>query len=241
MLGNSTLGWPIEAYQFGDGKTRLAFIGGIHGGYEWNTILLAYGAIDHYSAHPEHIPTSVSLYIVPSANPDGQVRVLGHAGRFTATEVPTETVTGRLNGNDVDLNRNWDQNWAPVGAWRNQEVSGGDAPFSEVETQILRDWLLTMDAVGFWHSASPGVYVASCDSVYAPSRALGDVYADAAQYPLYESFDDYAVTGGASDWLACAGIPAIAVELTNHTDTDGEKNLAAMRAVIAIYTGTRPP
>jgi hypothetical protein len=241
VLGNSTLGWPIEAYQFGDGKTRLAFIGGLHGGYEWNSILLAYEAIDHYAAHPERIPAAVSLYIVPSANPDGQVRVLGHAGRFTSAEVPTDTIAGRLNGNDVDLNRNWDQNWAPVGTWRDQEVSGGDAPFSEVETQILRDWFLTMDAVVMWHSASPGVYVASCDDVYAPSLALGEVYADAAQYPLYESFDDYAITGGASDWLACAGIPAIAVELTNHTETDGEKNLAAMRAVIETYSGALVP
>ena len=97
-----------------------------------------------------------------------------------------------------------------------------------------------MDAVVMWHSASPGVYVSSCDDVYAPSRALGEVYADAAGYPLYESFDHYDVTGGASDWLACAGIPAIAVELTNHADTDREENLVAMRAVIKAFDGALP-
>jgi len=241
VLGHSTLEWPIVAYQFGAGPARLAFIGGIHGGYEWNSILLAYEAIDHFAAHPEQIPESVSLIIVPSANPDGQDRILNHVGRFTSAEVPTDTAAGRFNGNEVDLNRNWDQNWAPVGTWRNQEVSGGDAPFSEVETQILRDFLRTMDAVVLWHSARPGVYAAFCDDVYPPSQVLAVVYADAAQYPLYEGFDDYAVTGGAVDWLACAGVPAIAVELTNHTDTDGAQNRAAILAVIDAYSGAVGP
>lgn len=231
----------MEAYQFGNGPTRLAFIGGIHGGYEWNSILLAYEAIDHFSAHAEQIPDSINLNIVPSANPDGQVRIIGHAGRFTSAEVPGDTFAGRFNGNEVDLNRNWDQNWAPVGTWRNREVSGGDAAFSEVETVILRDWLRGMDAVVLWHSARPGVYAAFCDDVYPPSLALATVYADAASYPLYEGFDDYAVTGGAVDWLACAGVPAIAVELTNHTDTDRAQNLAAMLAVIETYSGALGP
>jgi hypothetical protein len=241
VLGDSTLGWPIETYQFGDGPIRLAFVGGIHGGYEWNSILLAYEAIDYFTAHPEQVPESISLYIIPSANPDGQVRVLSHAGRFTANEVPTDTVPGRFNGNKVDLNRNWGQNWTPVGTWRDTEISGGDAPFSEVETQILRDFLRTMDAVVFWHSARPGVYAASCDDVYPPSQALAAVYAQAVGYPLYEDFYDYAVTGNATDWLACAGVPAIAVELTNHVATEGARNLAAMQAVIDAYGGAEGP
>jgi hypothetical protein len=236
VLGNSILGWPIQVYQFGDGPVRLAFVGGIHGGYEWNTILLAYEAIDYYTAHPEHISATVSLYVVPVANPDGQVRVVGHAGRFMAAEVSTDTAPGRFNGNEVDLNRNWDQNWAPVGTWGIQEVSGGDAPFSEVETQILRDFLREMDAVVLWHSARPGVYMAACDDVYPPSQALAAVYAQAADYPLYEGFYDYAVSGNATDWLACAGLPAIAVELTDHSATERARNLAAMQAVINAYS-----
>ena len=46
LLGTSTREYPIAAYQIGNGPIRLAFIGGIHGGYEWNTTLLAYQAID---------------------------------------------------------------------------------------------------------------------------------------------------------------------------------------------------
>jgi predicted deacylase len=238
VLGESTLGWPIEAYQFGNGPIRLAFIGGIHGGYEWNTILLAFEAIDHFTAHRDSIPASVTIYIVPSANPDGQVRVLNHAGRFTADEVPTETVPGRFNGNDVDLNRNWDQSWTPVGIWGTREVSAGDAPFSEIETQILRDFLSSMHSVVFWHSARPGVYVAFCHDPYPPSQALAAIYAKAAQYPLYAGFYDYAVTGNATDWLACEGIPAIAVELTNHRATDAKQNLAAIQAAINEYSSS---
>ncbi len=98
-----------------------------------------------------------------------------------------------------------------------------------------------MDAVVFWHSASPGVYVAFCDDVYPPSQALAAVYAQAAQYPAYEGFYDYAITGEATDWLACAGVPAIAVELTNHSDTDRAQNLAAVQAVIAAYSDAGGP
>jgi hypothetical protein len=41
--------------------------------------------------------------------------------------------------------------------------------------------------------------------------------------------------------LACQGISAIAVELTNHTDTDGAQNLAAIQAVIDEYGGALGP
>ncbi|MFN2135269.1 MAG: LysM peptidoglycan-binding domain-containing protein, partial [Candidatus Promineifilaceae bacterium] len=43
IIGKSAVcGIPIVSYQLGDGETPLILIGGIHGGYEWNTILLAY-------------------------------------------------------------------------------------------------------------------------------------------------------------------------------------------------------
>lgn len=107
-LGTSAGGWPMVATQFGRGPTDIVFIGGIHGGYEWNTILLAYQAIDYFLAHPADVPPSVTLTIIPSANPDGQAFVTGGAGRFGAGEVAVETTAGRFNDNGVDLNRNWD-------------------------------------------------------------------------------------------------------------------------------------
>ena len=234
-LGLSTQGWPIDVYEFGDGPIRLAFVGGIHGGYEWNTILLAYETIDYFTRNLETLPESISLYIIPSANPDGQAALTDHGGRFAPDEVGSDTYYGRFNGNAVDLNRNWDCGWEPVGYWRDREISAGSAPFSEVETQILRDFLTDMHTVVFWHSARPGVFFGECDSPFPASEALAAIYAEAAEYPVFDDFVDYSVTGAASDWLALQGIPAIAVELSNHTDTDWKRNLAGVLAIIETY------
>jgi len=76
LLGYSTKLNPIEVYKFGNGPEQMVFIGGIHGGYEWNTILLAYRVIDYFSENIDQVPARVSLYIVPVANPDGQVWVV---------------------------------------------------------------------------------------------------------------------------------------------------------------------
>lgn len=237
LLGYSTLGWPIEYYQFGSGRFRMVFIGGIHGGYEWNTVLLAYQAIDYFTAHPEQLPDRVTLYIVPVANPDGLVAVVGHPGRFAPDEVGPDTLPGRFNGNGVDLNRNWACEWSATAYWREQEISGGAAPFSEVETRILRDFLgiVSADAVVFWHSAIPGVFAGGCHEPFSEAEALGAVYAQAAGYSSFETFDEYLVTGDATDWLSLRGVPAITVELSNHNDTEWEQNLAGMRAVLGLY------
>ncbi|MCA9925242.1 MAG: hypothetical protein KC421_22870, partial [Anaerolineales bacterium] len=47
-IGLSAEGRAITAYRFGFGTRKLVLVGGIHGGYEWNSILLSYQAIDHF-------------------------------------------------------------------------------------------------------------------------------------------------------------------------------------------------
>lgn len=236
-LAISTQGWPIDVFQFGSGPTRLALIGGIHGGYEWNTILLAYQTVDYFFAHPEEVPVATTLYIIPAANPDGLALLIGRTGRFTPDEIKTDPEPGRFNANQVDLNRNWGCNWAPQSVWRDRQVNAGSSPFSEAETQILANFLTNppMQGVIFWHSAMPGVFAGGCDQRFPPADELGMIYATAAGYPFLQSFDAYAVTGDAIDWLAMQGIPAISVELNNHSETDQEQNLRGILAVLDHY------
>jgi len=242
VLGISTRGYPITSYQIGTGPIRLAFIGGIHGGYEWNTTLLAYQAIDFFTTHPEELPNSVSLNIVPAANPDGLVALIGRFGRFSFDDmrslVTTPTFPGRFNGNGVDLNRNWGYNWTPNAFWWQVRISGGTEPFSEIETQILRDFLTAppMTAVVFWHSAAWGVYPGRCDAPLPQTDVLVTTYAEASQYPAYDNFDAYPITGDATDWLCSQDIPAIVVELSSKRGVDWPQNLAAMQAMIARYS-----
>ena len=236
-VGFSVEGRPIIAYQFNNGPDQVVFVGGIHGGYEWNTILLAYDAIDYFVANPEAIPDTVTLHIIPSANPDGQFLITNQAERFTSSDVITDTFSGRFNANGVDLNRNWDCQWSPSAVWRDEQVSGGSRPFSEPENVALRDFLLVREpaAVIFWHSAANGVFAAGCPDTHAPSYELAQIYGEAAGYPIYERFNAYTITGDAGDWLTTQGIPSITVELINHRSLDWPKNLAGMLAILEHY------
>jgi hypothetical protein len=236
VIGYSAGGRPLTDYQFGDGPEQIVLVGGMHGGYEWNTILLAYHMIDYFAQNPGDVPETVTLHIIPSANPDGQFAVTGRDGRFSEADIDpaADHFPGRFNANGVDLNRNWACRWQEKGVWRDQEIDAGAYPFSEPETAVLRDFFLEMEptAVVFWHSAANGAYGAGCPELYQPAYALAERYGAAAGYPVYESFDHYQVTGDATDWLSLQNIPAITVELKTHEALDWDKNLAGVLAVL---------
>jgi predicted deacylase len=237
VIGYSAAGRPLTDYQFGDGPAHLVFIGGIHGGYEWNTILLAYDMIDYLTANPDLIPAEATVHIIPALNPDGQFLVTGQEGRFWPLDVAANSLPGRVNGNGVDLNRNWDCFWTANALWRDQPTNGGTQPFSEPETLALSNFLLDLNpaAVVFWHSAANGVFAAGCPDLYQPSANLATIYGRAAGYPVYETFTSYQVTGDAGDWLSLQGIPAVSVELLNHEDLDWAKNVAGVTAVFRQF------
>src|SRR3989344_4219617 len=52
VIGKSIEGRDILAYHYGTGTKELLFVGGIHGGYEWNTALVAYELIGYLKANP---------------------------------------------------------------------------------------------------------------------------------------------------------------------------------------------
>lgn len=234
-LGHSTGGHPLEMWQLGNGERQLVVVSGIHGGAEWNTIELAYAFIDYFVAQPEQLPANVTLTLIPVANPDGQMAVMGKIGRFSPTDITNDTTIGRLNANLVDLNRNWDCQWQAQATWGIRQVSGGTTPFSEVETVLLRDYLTTLmpDLVIFYHSAADGVYTGQCDQVqHEHTLRLAASYADAAGYALNTDFSAYTVTGDASDYLNRVGIAAFTVELRTREDVEWAHNLAGLQMMI---------
>lgn len=241
VIGTSVEGRDITAYHYGSGGKKVLFIGGIHGGYEWNTSLVAYELMDYLKATPAVIPENVQVTVIPVLNPDGLNKVVGTAGRFTSADVPPSQdvqVSGRFNANNVDLGRNFDCNWQPNGIWQTRTVSGGSAVFSEPESKAVRDYVLSYkpDAVVVWYSAAGGVFASSCGSGILPeTNTITNMYAEASGYPAYKSFDFYTITGDIVDWLAKENIPAISVLLSNHTDTEWTKNLAGIKALLEYY------
>ena len=131
IIGQSVEKRNIEAYTFGDGEKHLLFVGGIHGGYEWNSVLLAYQLIDYLEINKEIIPKDITVTVIASANPDGIFEVTNKNGRFYLSDLSSgDKSLARFNANDVDLNRNFDCKWQSESTWRGNPVSAGTSVFS---------------------------------------------------------------------------------------------------------------
>ena len=198
--------------------------------------------MEYLTAQPAAVPEGVKVTVIPVMNPDGLVKVVGTTSAFAAADVPSSQdtqVSGRVNGNGVDLNRNFDCDWQASGTWRNAKVSGGTAPFSEPESAAVKAYIESArpDAVIVWFSAAGGVYSSSCGEKVSPAiSALTKAYATASGYAAHENFDAYSVTGDITNWLAKNDIPAISVLLTTHTDVEWIKNQKGIKAVLEHVT-----
>lgn len=241
VIGSSAEGRDITAYHFGTGSTELLFVGGLHGGYEWNTTLVAYELVDYLAADEARVPENVRVTVIPVANPDGLFKTLGTTERFDAmavTATEAQQVAGRFNGNGVDLNRNFDCDWQAEGTWQDKKVSGGTAPFSEPEAAAIRDYIAgnPVTAAVVWYASANGVFASNChNGVSDETRTLMNTYAGTSGYPAYDSFDFYAVTGDMVNWLAKNDVPAISVLLSDHENTEWEKNKKGIDAVLKYY------
>lgn len=243
LLGKSSGGHAINAYRYGTGDKEVLFVGGIHGGYSWNTTLVAYELMDYLKENPTVIPENVHVTVVPLLNPDGLAKVLPNVDdRFTASDVASvaesQQIAGRFNGNNVDLNRNFDCDWQAQGVWQDKNVSGGASAFSEPETMALKNYVESHRpvAVVAWYSSAGGVFASNChEGILPETRAIMNAYATASGYKAYDSFDFYAITGDMVNWLAKKSIPAISVLLTTHNDTEWTKNKAGIDALLKYY------
>jgi predicted deacylase len=221
-LGVSGAGRPITAVKIGDGPRKFALVGDTHGGPEANTYQLATQLADHFRTHPEEVPDSVRLYIIPTLNPDG----LASGTRFDAS--------------GIDLNRNMntnldacpenDWNIHVQGAYGIESDTGGPYPESQAESRLIRNFLLDASGVIFYHSSGGDVFPAFCE--HAPSITLAQAYAAATGYRYDRFWPNYKITGGMHDWAASLGIAAITPELINGVDSDYEQNLAGVQAIL---------
>jgi LysM repeat protein len=220
-IGTSVNGLPLEAYQVGHGPIKRALIGAIHGGYEWNTYALMTNTLEYLRTNQDFVPPEITLYIIPLANPDGYA-----AG--------TDRVKGRVNGHDVDLNRNWGYQWQMTATHGTRPVSAGAYAFSEPETIALRNFIIDnkIQSVIFYHSAYAAVFqgagitdTKTVELAQLITKATGYRYAP-------EGVPGQITTGDAIDWLTMHGVTAIEVELATHQDIDWKQNLNGLRAFL---------
>ena len=212
-FGESVEGRPLLAYRLGDGPLRVVLVSGLHAGSELEAVTLGWDLFDHYAADPRRLPPEVTLYFVPSPNPDGHV----------AHE--------RTNANGVDLNRNWpSENWSSEAVHGFEPVSAGPAPLSEPETRALYGFLQEYDPhlVISWHTFAGVVE----GNDLGTAEALAAVYAGVGDLELIAKWELYEITG---DLLAATreeGIPAFDVELVAGDSDPFLRHIDALNATL---------
>ena len=224
VIGQSTEGRDILAWRFGTGDKVLLLVGGIHTGYESNTVLLINALIAHFEGTPVDTLPGMSIILIPVLNPDGLVRGRNDNGRF--------------NANNVDLNRNWGCDWSATAYWKQEKVNPGARAFSESETQALEAFIQQIHptAALFYHSAADGIFEGTCNDV-VDSAQLAAVLGDASGYPYGKPFTAYTVSGTESNWADGQGILSADVELAGTRDVEFERNLRGILAVQCWITG----
>lgn len=241
-IGRSVQDRPLYAEVFGDGPLDVIIVGGIHGGYEANSIALARRFADRYRADPALLPERFTLHIIDNMNPDGLNLITGGVPLEEFDFRSTNTRPGRFNANGVDLNRNWDATWRPTSTWGNVVVDAGSAPFSEPETQAVRDYFLRVEPVAsvFYQSAGGFIWYSGAEEGWAPSIRLADIYGQASGYRVIrppirtaeEREGDDDITGSSDDWFYRIRHRNVTVELTTHYVIEWDRNLAGLEALL---------
>lgn len=224
QIGTSVNGQPLLARRFGDGGQRILLVGGIHSGRASSSVELMAMFIAEILERPELVPDNVTLLIVPNINPDA---------------VDSDE---RSNANGVDLNRNWDCNWQPNPSIQGITMSGmgGERPFSEPETEALRDLILETapQLVIFWDAPVTTGWVdpAGCTAVSRQAQQYGDAFVQETGYFFGETppTQSGGVTGNAADWAVSQGFPALTIWLPSRVSADLDSNLDGLMAVMQL-------
>ena len=186
----------------------------------------------------KHVLDNARTFIVPIMNVDGFItsrtqppnpqdnqptfpgtpqQMIGGAGyrRKNCRPAPIEAnvpcQARQQQDNGVDPNRNYGEKWGGPGTSSTQSslVYHGTGPFSEPETQAVREWLLGLHpTVLITNHTFTGLMLrppGTSDDGLAPDelrmRQLGDQMARETQYVSQYSFQLYDTSGTTDDWL----------------------------------------
>lgn len=135
-LKDSFGGRPIYGFSLGDTRTKpvMYIQAQIHGAHEWRTThwvkrfmeILANPTGLAQSTILNDLKARYSFYFIPCVNPDGYAN------------------TTYRNANEVAIDRNFDWEWETTDSTRHQK---GEFPFSETESQNIRDVVLDLKPV----------------------------------------------------------------------------------------------
>lgn len=221
-IGTSVKGRSITGYKFGNGPSKVIFVGTIHGDEKSASYTLN-AFMNSLESNFERIPANRTVIVIPIANPDGYAS------------------NTRANANGQDLNRNF-----PANNWKQgintqyngyQPNGGGDHPLSEPESQALASYVSAQGARAVLSYHAVAGIVAANEA--GDSLALANSYGQKASMPSYGNnagaLFEYDTTGAFEDWLADRlGIPGLLVELSTKSSNEFSRHQNAMWAMATL-------
>jgi murein peptide amidase A len=154
-IGYSTQKRPIRVHELGElaSPRRILVVGCIHGTECAGTRITR-------RLVRVRLPRTIDLWVIHNLNPDGW------------------RLGVRQNGRGVDLNRNWNSEWIPIGVRWDPQYSG-PRPWSEPETRIARNLIrrIRPDVTIWYHQPQALV------RAWGHSRSMARRYARLAREP----------------------------------------------------------
>jgi len=206
LLGQSVNGRPIYGFALGDfSKPTMYVEGNIHGYHEWRTcwwvseymkILADPTLSPAHTSILNDLRSRYSFYFIPSVNPDGY-GTIDTPGPYT-------------NANGVSVSENFDVNWSKGVHTPPNDEYRGPSPFSEPESQIVRDKVLSLKPISLlcthtWSSSTVG-WTTRHPQYAADDAAITDFY-DSLKATLgysdatyNQKFSAILPTGSAYNW-----------------------------------------
>jgi protein MpaA len=222
-IGNSVQGRSIIGYKFGNGSTKILFVGGMHGD-EKSSVYTLNSFIDDLERNYSSIPADKTVIVIPNSNPDGFI------------------ASSRVNINNVDLNRNFPTNDWTSGVFmpgnRFLELGGGASPLSEPESSALASYTTSLSPrlTLTFHATGRAVFANDAGD----SKAISNLYAQKSGFTSFNSADSdtffsYPTTGEYEDWLRDGlNLPGLLVELAGVGSNEFTRQKPALWAMLNL-------
>lgn len=204
---------PIKLYKFGNGPSKVLFLGAFHGNeYQSRDVLIYF--MEYLSNHQELLE-SKTVYFVPVVNPDGY------------------TVRKRTNAHGVDINRNF-----PTADWRKTYTrkrfkSGTRKPEPETKTVMSILSRYNPSVIVTLHTPH------NCNNYDGPAGDLAFEMTRRNHYPVRKNMG-YSIRGSFGTYAGKEReIPVITLELSkSHSEVAWTQNKDALLAAIS-YTSDK--
>jgi hypothetical protein len=170
---------------------------------------------------------NTEVYFVPIANPDGYAFNMPNGGN------QRKNMNWSAGGDGVDLNRNWGYMWGyddyGSSPYPYDQTYRGTSAFSEPETQVQRDFIISIEPIGAMNYHTYGGYLLypwGYEDILAPDNEMfvgwseimtaGNGYEYGTAWQIL-----YNVNGEQNDWSYCGEDVARMYPMTPEVDDNG--------------------